>query len=301
MELTTADRLELHELMGRYGDAIDDRAWDRLAQVFTPDAVFDLPHLDVTLVGLDHIVDYMDTVAPHPLAHMMTNLHVDADDHGVRLNTRAFFPVPTEGGGRGNRIVFGSYHDDVVRTDAGWRVTHRMFTLDRIAKRGAPCDRPDSALPIPPDTDFSTLPGIVDHIEQYRTDPDAAHDYDTTAYGVPGTRPALLLTTTGRRSGEPRPAPLIYGPHGDSFVVIASKGGLPDHPQWYRNLQADPDCTVQVGSRVVQATARVAEGTERARLWQQMSRMFPPYLAYQRGTPRVIPVVVLDPVADSAS
>lgn len=293
--LTTDDRLELHELMGRYGDAVDDRAWEQLGTIFTDDAVFDLPDFDVTLTGLAAIVAYMDTEGRHPLAHMMMNIHVEADERGVRLNSRAMFPIPTKDG-HGSRIVFGSYYDDAVRTDAGWRVAHRLFSLDRIGKRAAPVDKPDSALPIPSDTDFSKIPHIAAHIEQYRTDPEAAHDYDTTSYGVAGTMPTLLLTTIGRKSGEPRPAPLIYGTSGDALVVVGAKGGLPDHPHWYRNLVANADCDVQVGDRSIRARAREATGTERARLWQQMSRLFPPYLAYQRGTARVLPVVVLDPI-----
>jgi proline iminopeptidase len=90
---------------------------------------------------------------------------------------------------------------------------------------------------------------------------------------------------------------LIYGEAGDSYVIIASKGGLPSHPIWYLNLLANPDCELMVGPRSLSARARVAEGEERERLWKQMAEMYPPYNEYQeRAGARTIPVVVLDPV-----
>ena len=89
------------------------------------------------------------------------------------------------------------------------------------------------------------------HVEQYMTDPAAAHDWnasENTSARAEGLPPTLLLTTTGRTSGEPRVAPLLYQPCGDGFVVVASKGGTPDHPHWYENLQADPHCEVTAGT-----------------------------------------------------
>ncbi len=145
--------------------------------------------------------------------------------------------------------------------------------------------------------DFSKIPWIAEHIELYRTDPEKAHMWDSTAVGGPGPLPTLLLTTTGRKSGEPRSAPLIYGEAGHAYVVIASKGGMPTHPVWFLNLQADPDCELMVGPKRVAARARVAEGEERERLWKQMAAIYPPYDEYQeRAGARTIPVVVLDPV-----
>ena len=145
-------------------------------------------------------------------------------------------------------------------------------------------------------TDFSRIPWIQAHIELYRTDPERAHHWDSSELGGPGVIPTLLLTTRGRRSGEPRALPLIYGTHGGSFVVIASKGGMPQHPLWFRNLEAHPECEVQVGTRTLRARARVAEGAERDELWSLMQTIYPPYDAYQKRTERVIPVVVLDPI-----
>ena len=145
--------------------------------------------------------------------------------------------------------------------------------------------------------DFSKIPWIAEHIELYRTDPEKAHLWDSTPLGGPGPIPTLLLTTKGRKSGKPRALPLIYGEADGSYVVIASKGGLPNHPVWFLNLEADPECELMVGPRRVRARARVAEGEERARLWKQLAAIYPPYDEYQeRAGARTIPVVVLDPV-----
>jgi deazaflavin-dependent oxidoreductase (nitroreductase family) len=142
---------------------------------------------------------------------------------------------------------------------------------------------------------FSEIPWIAEHIKLYQTDPEKARMWDSTSLGGPGTLPTLLLTTSGRKSGEPRPLPLIYGEHGDGYVVIASKGGMPSHPLWFRNLEANPACEVQVGAKSLSARARVAEGEEREQLWATMAELYPPYLDYQKATERTIPVVVLDP------
>jgi deazaflavin-dependent oxidoreductase (nitroreductase family) len=103
----------------------------------------------------------------------------------------------------------------------------------------------------------------------------------------------LLLTTTGRRSGEPRTTPLIHVADGDRWVVIASKGGAPDHPDWYKNLEADPEATIEVLADEVPVVATTAEGDERARLWGDMTKEWPAYDDYQAKTDREIPVVVL--------
>lgn len=143
---------------------------------------------------------------------------------------------------------------------------------------------------------FSEIPWIKAHIDLYRTDPEKAHLWDSSVAGGPGPLPTLLLTTKGRKSGEPRALPLIYGPAGAGYVVIASKGGMPKHPLWYENLVANPECEVQVASKRMRARARVAEGAERERLWQEMVAIYPPYTTYQQNTQRTIPVVVLEPI-----
>ena len=143
---------------------------------------------------------------------------------------------------------------------------------------------------------FSEIPWIAKHIALYRSDPEKAHMWDSKAAGGSGLLPTLLLTTIGRKSGEARSLPLIYGNVGDSYVIIASKGGMPTHPVWYLNLEAKPECELMVGAKSVSARARVVEGEERERIWNQMAKIYPPYLDYQKATEREIPVIVLDPV-----
>lgn len=109
--------------------------------------------------------------------------------------------------------------------------------------------------------------------------------------------PSLLLTTTGRKSGQKFIFPLFYGKTGDSYFIVASKGGAPDHPGWYKNLLANPDVEVQVATQKFKGRARTTNGAERARLWQEALKFWPPYADYDRKTEREIPVVVLDPVA----
>ena len=106
----------------------------------------------------------------------------------------------------------------------------------------------------------------------------------------------LLLTTTGRRSGAETTAPLIYARDGDRYVIVASKGGAPDHPGWYRNLVKTPEVEVQVLDDVFRARARTAEGEERERLWATVNEVWPHYAEYQTRTERIIPVVVLERV-----
>lgn len=118
--------------------------------------------------------------------------------------------------------------------------------------------------------------------------------WDGSAAGVPGVLPCLLLTTVGRRSGEKRTSPLIYGTVGDAYIVIGSKGGADTQPKWYLNLRANPAVEVQVGKDQFPARARVATGEERKQLWEQMVQVFPPYREYQQKTKREIPVVVLE-------
>ena len=112
---------------------------------------------------------------------------------------------------------------------------------------------------------FSEIPWIAEHIKLYQSDPEKAHDWDSAPLGGPGILPTLLLTTTGRRSGEPRPLPLIYGAIDGSYVVIASKGGMPTHPLWYLNLEANPDCELRVGPKAVSARARVTSRSTNSR------------------------------------
>ncbi len=103
----------------------------------------------------------------------------------------------------------------------------------------------------------------------------------------------LLLTTKGRASGKDRTTPLIHCPDGEDWVVIASKGGAPEHPSWYENLLADPDATIELLDATIPVRASTATGEERARLWALMAEVWPAYDDYQAKTDREIPVVVL--------
>jgi len=104
----------------------------------------------------------------------------------------------------------------------------------------------------------------------------------------------LVLTTTGRRSGDKRRNALIYGRDGDDYVVVASKGGHKNHPLWFLNLVADPNVHVQVEAEKFDAVARVASPEEKRRLWPVMAKIWPDYDKYQMRTDRDIPVVVLE-------
>jgi deazaflavin-dependent oxidoreductase (nitroreductase family) len=106
-------------------------------------------------------------------------------------------------------------------------------------------------------------------------------------------QPLLLLTTTGARSGRPRTIPLVYSTDGHRLVIIASKGGSPTHPDWYHNLVAHPQATVELGSETFLVRAQTAHGAERRRLFDQQAALMPFFAAYERTTPRTIPVVVL--------
>jgi len=103
----------------------------------------------------------------------------------------------------------------------------------------------------------------------------------------------LLLTTTGRSSGQQRTTPLIHRTDGDRWVIVASKGGAPENPLWYENLLADPQGTIQVKGEEIPVIATTAQGQERARLWSAMAEVWPGYDEYQTKTEREIPVVVL--------
>jgi len=139
---------------------------------------------------------------------------------------------------------------------------------------------------------------VREHIELYLRDGEAGHYWDAAPAGGEGMYSTLLLFTTGRKSGKPSVLPLIYRPVGDgSYCVIASKGGAPSHPAWYLNLAANPDVQVKIANHEFAATARVAEGEERAQLWALMAEYFPPYTDYQAATDREIPVVVLEPTS----
>jgi deazaflavin-dependent oxidoreductase (nitroreductase family) len=108
--------------------------------------------------------------------------------------------------------------------------------------------------------------------------------------------PMILISHTGAKSGKSYTTPLVYTRDGDRYVVIASKGGAPEHPQWFRNLVANPDITVEVGTERFPARATVTEGDERARLFRAQADLMPNFDDYAKATSREIPVVVIERV-----
>ncbi len=126
-----------------------------------------------------------------------------------------------------------------------------------------------------------------EHVRIYReTDGDRGYRWRGTTI--------LLLTTTGRSSGQERTTPLIHRTDGGRWVIVASKGGAPEHPGWYKNLEAEPEATIQVRDEVIPVRMSTAEGDERQRLWSLMTENWPAYDDYQRKTDREIPVVILE-------
>jgi deazaflavin-dependent oxidoreductase (nitroreductase family) len=110
-----------------------------------------------------------------------------------------------------------------------------------------------------------------------------------------GGAPVCLVTTRGRKSGEPRTVALLYLLDGDRVVLVGSKGGMSHHPAWYGNLRAEPRCEVEIGSRRMPMRARTAGAAERQALWPRLVAMYPDYQQYQYRTTREIPVVICEP------
>lgn len=152
-------------------------------------------------------------------------------------------------------------------------------------------------------TDAKLPPGLPqwmkDHVALYQSSGGKeGHMYKINRPDAPAQPvPSLLLTTKGRKTGEKFLFPLFYGRAGNGYFVVASKGGAPDHPGWYRNLLANPEAEIQVGTQKMRVRARTVTGEERRRLWKDAVVFWPPYDDYQKKAgAREIPVVVLDPV-----
>jgi deazaflavin-dependent oxidoreductase (nitroreductase family) len=134
--------------------------------------------------------------------------------------------------------------------------------------------------------DASHLYG-AEHVRSYReTDGEVGHDWKGTQ--------TLLLTTTGRQSGKERTTPLIYGRHGDDYLVVASHGGAEKPPSWYVNLSEHPEVDVQVGGDRFHAHARTATAEEKPEVWREMVGRWPAYAEYQRKTDREQPDAVIE-------
>ena len=126
-----------------------------------------------------------------------------------------------------------------------------------------------------------------EHVQRYEeTDGEVGYEWNGAT--------CLVLTTRGRSTGKPRKFALIFDRRGDDVVVVASKGGAPEHPGWYENLVANPDAEVQIRGEKYPVRARTAEGEEREELWRLMTVNWPNYDEYKKRTDRVIPVVVLE-------
>lgn len=127
-----------------------------------------------------------------------------------------------------------------------------------------------------------------EHIDRYRaTDGEEGHEWEGTQ--------TLILTTTGRKSRETRDAALIYGRHGDDYLIVASKGGADQPPAWWLNLEADPSAEIQVKGEQIAVRARNAGPDEKPELWKLMTAEWPAYDQYQTKTTREIPLVILTP------
>ena len=107
--------------------------------------------------------------------------------------------------------------------------------------------------------------------------------------------PVMLVTMTGRKSGRRLTTPLLYLRDGKDVVTVASKGGFSKHPKWFLNLQANPDCEIEIGREKMQMRARRATPDEKTKYWPQLVKMYPDYDMYQQRTERDIPVVILSP------
>ncbi len=127
-----------------------------------------------------------------------------------------------------------------------------------------------------------------EHVRQYeKTGGKVGHDWNGTH--------CLILHTTGRKSGQIRKFPLIYGRDGDDYVIVASKGGAPEDPGWYRNLVANPDAKMQVWDQVIPVRAHTGSAQDKKRVWPTMTAEWRDYDKYQAATKRDIPVVLLSP------
>jgi len=126
-----------------------------------------------------------------------------------------------------------------------------------------------------------------EHVDRYR-ETEGAEGYDWRGTSI------LLLDTVGRKSGNSYTHPLIYRDYGDDYLIVASKGGAPEPPDWFRNLQENPEVGVQIKGETFRAHARVATPEEKPAMWAHMLEVWPDYAEYQTKTDREIPIVVLE-------
>jgi deazaflavin-dependent oxidoreductase (nitroreductase family) len=150
------------------------------------------------------------------------------------------------------------------------------------------------------DVTFVHMPNLEDFNNDFHAFNEALIDeFRTNAGQVTGIfagAPLVLITTTGAKSGRKRTTPIVYTTDGDDVVIIASKGGAPTSPDWFHNLVANPDVTVELPNEKFEARARVAEEPERERLYRAQAALMPNFSEYEKATTRQIPVVVIERV-----
>ena len=152
------------------------------------------------------------------------------------------------------------------------------------------------------DVERATLDFVASHRATYLASQGReGHILDYRHLGGHRFTTTLLLETLGRRSGERRVTPLIYGDTGGEVVIVASKGGADVHPAWYWNVLAMPQVTIQIGGQAFRASWREPQDAERAAVWAFISGVYPPYTGYQSGTARAIPVIMMQPGEEVAA
>lgn len=148
----------------------------------------------------------------------------------------------------------------------------------------------------------ATLAFVAEHRETYvSSDGRKGHILNYRHLGGHRFTTCLLIETKGRKSGERRVTPLIYGDMGGEVVIVASKGGADVHPGWYWNVKAMDQVTIQIGGQAFHATWREPQGAEREAVWQFMAALYPPYHDYQAATERKIPIVMFQPGEEVAA
>jgi deazaflavin-dependent oxidoreductase (nitroreductase family) len=155
----------------------------------------------------------------------------------------------------------------------------------------------------PPNLDHPIVPKLLRlyshaHVWVYRKTRGKLGNKWRVGAAFPRGVPVFLLTTIGRKSGEPKTTPLIYLQDGERVVIVGSQGGLAKHPQWFLNLTQNPEVKIQIGARVRKMRARVANSEEHAALWPRLVALYADFATYQAWTDRAIPVVILEPLLD---
>ncbi len=141
-----------------------------------------------------------------------------------------------------------------------------------------------------------------EHLRRYlQSGGSEGHLYDFGPINNAGYQPICLIKHVGRKTGRTLIVPLIYGMVEGEIIIVASKGGAPNHPAWYLNIASSSEIGVQIATQAFRATWREPGDSERQRIWDQMVAIYPPYAEYQESTDRLIPLVVMKPIAATAT